>query len=48
MNKLLVVLLLVVSGCHAEAPRVRCNRELQPINTPAPAVKEPSVPSVTP
>jgi hypothetical protein len=48
MNRVFVVLLLMVSGCHAQAPRVRCDRPLQPINTPAPVVKAPSVPSAIP
>jgi hypothetical protein len=47
MNRLIVVFLVMVSGCHTQAPRVRCNLKLQPINAPAPIVKEPSEPSAT-
>jgi hypothetical protein len=39
MNKLLVLLLLL-SACHTQAPTVRCDAKLQPINIPAPIVKE--------
>ena len=46
MNRLLVVFLVMMSGCHTQAPRVRCDRQLQPINAPAPIVKEPSATSV--
>jgi hypothetical protein len=42
MNKSLIVCLVILGGCHTEAPRVRCDRDLQPINAPAPSVKEPS------
>jgi hypothetical protein len=48
MNRLLVVFLIMMGGCHAQAPRVRCDRALQPINAPAPVVKEASAPSVPP
>jgi hypothetical protein len=42
MNKMLtVVLLLMMSACSHEASRVRCDLKLQPINAPAPIVKEP-------
>jgi hypothetical protein len=40
MNKLIVVLLLTLSACHTEAPRVHCDSKLQPINAPAPILKE--------
>ncbi|MHB8474782.1 MAG: hypothetical protein ACYDBZ_00655 [Steroidobacteraceae bacterium] len=45
MNKWLVVLLVMVSACHTQAPRVHCDLKLQPINAPAPVVKEPSATS---
>jgi hypothetical protein len=48
MNRLLVVFLMMVSGCHTQAQRVRCDSKLQPINAPAPMVKEPSATSATP
>ena len=48
MNRLLVVFLMMVSGCHTQAPRVRCDSKLQPINAPAPIVKESSATSATP
>jgi hypothetical protein len=41
MNKWLVVFLVMVSGCHTQAPRVHCNLKLQPINASAPVAKEP-------
>ncbi len=42
MNRLLIfVLLLMMSACAHEASRVRCDLKLQPINDPAPIVKEP-------
>jgi hypothetical protein len=47
MNRWLVVFFVMVSGCHTQAPRVRCDRQLQPINAPAPIVKEPSLTSAT-
>jgi hypothetical protein len=41
MNRLpIVVFLVMLSGCHTQAPRVRCDLKLQPINAPAPIVKE--------
>jgi hypothetical protein len=43
MNRLLIfVLFLMVSACQHEASRVRCDSKLQPINAPAPIVKEPA------
>jgi hypothetical protein len=49
MQKLgLVIFLAILSGCHAQAPRVRCDAKLQPINAPAPIVKEPAATSTTP
>jgi hypothetical protein len=47
MNKMLVVFLVMVSGCHTQAPRLHCDSKLQPINAPAPMVKEPSATSAT-
>jgi len=47
MNRWLVVFLVMVSGCHTQAARVHCNLKLQPINAPAPIVKEPSTTSAT-
>lgn len=49
MNRLtLVVFLAMMSACHTQAPRVRCDLKLQPINAPAPIVKEPAATSATP
>jgi hypothetical protein len=49
MNRLtLVVFLAMMSGCHTQAPRVRCDLKLQPINAPAPMVKESAATSATP
>jgi hypothetical protein len=49
MNRLLMVVILVMlSGCHSQAPRVRCDSKLQPINAPAPIVKESAATSATP
>jgi hypothetical protein len=45
MNRWLFVFLVMVSGCHTQAPRVRCDLKLQPINVPAPIVKEPAATS---
>ena len=47
MNKMLVVFLVMVSGCHTQVPRVHCDSKLQPINAPAPVVKEPSASNAT-
>jgi hypothetical protein len=47
MNRLLVVFFVMVSACHTQAPRVHCDSKLQPINAPAPMVKEPSATSAT-
>jgi hypothetical protein len=44
----LVIFLVILSGCHAQAPRVRCDAKLQPINVPVPIVKEPAATSTTP
>jgi len=49
MNRLLmVVILAILSGCHSQAPRVRCDSKLQPINAPAPVIKESAAMSATP
>ena len=48
MNRLFVIFLVMVSGCHTQAPRVHCDSQLQPINAPAPMVKEPAARSETP
>jgi hypothetical protein len=49
MNRLLmVVIFAVLSGCHSQAPRVRCDSKLQPINAPAPTVKDSAATSATP
>jgi hypothetical protein len=45
MKGLLFVFFVLVSGCHTQAPRVRCDSKLQPINVPAPTVKEPAATS---
>ena len=39
---LIIVLFALVSACHIQASRVRCDLKLQPINAPAPIVKEPA------
>jgi len=44
----IVVILAMLSGCHSQAPRVRCDSKLQPINAPAPIVKAPAATSATP
>ena len=44
----LVIFLVILSGCKTQAPRVRCDSKLQPINVPAPMVKEPAATSTTP
>jgi hypothetical protein len=44
----IVIFLVILGGCHTEAPRVRCDAKLQPINAPAPIVKEPAATSPTP
>jgi hypothetical protein len=44
----LIIFLVLLSGCHTQAARVHCDLKLQPINTPAPIVKEPAAPSATP
>lgn len=41
MNRLLIIVLFaLVSACQHQASRVRCDSKLQPINAPAPIVKE--------
>jgi len=40
MSRALFVFLIILSGCHTGASRVRCEAKLQPINAPAPAQKE--------
>ena len=35
------LLLCLLAGCHHQARRVDCDRHLEPINAPAPALKEP-------
>jgi hypothetical protein len=37
--KMLPVVLFLLSACHTQAPTVRCDSKLQPINIPAPIVK---------
>jgi hypothetical protein len=44
----MIVFLLASSGCHHQAPRVDCDKRLQPINAPAPAVKTAAKPSGAP
>ena len=41
MNRLLFVFFVMLSACQTQAPRVRCDSKLQPINVAAPIVKEP-------
>ena len=43
-----IVLLVALSGCHHQAPRVDCDKQLVPINPPAPAVKPNARPPSTP
>lgn len=43
----IVAFLVMVSGCSTEAPRVHCDRQLEPINAPAAVVKEPAAPSAS-
>jgi hypothetical protein len=41
MNRLLIIVpFLMMSACQHAASRVRCDSKLQPINAPAPIVKE--------
>jgi hypothetical protein len=43
MNRLLILVpFLMMSACQHEASRVRCDSKLQPINAPAPIVKDPA------
>lgn len=42
------IFLIILSACHAQAPRVRCDSKLQPINAPAPMLKLPATTSTTP
>jgi hypothetical protein len=44
----ILVFLVMLNGCHTQAPRVKCDRPLEPINTPAPVVTEPATTSATP
>jgi hypothetical protein len=39
-NLLISVVFVLISACHTQASRVRCDLKLQPINVPAPIVKE--------
>jgi hypothetical protein len=41
----IIVFLALLGACQSEAPRVRCDLKLQPINAPAPVVKEPAAKS---
>jgi hypothetical protein len=43
----ILVFLASLSGCHTQAPRVKCDRPLEPINAPAPVVIEPAATSAT-
>jgi len=48
MNRLLLITLFaLMSACQHEASRVRCDSKLQPINAPAPIVKEPPTTSAS-
>lgn len=47
-REMLIIFLVLLSGCHTLAPRVRCDLKLQPINAPVPIVKEPAALSATP
>jgi hypothetical protein len=44
----LVIFLVILSACHSQAPKVRCDSKLQPINAPAPIAKDPAATSATP
>ncbi len=44
-----VTFLVMVSGCHAQAPHVDCDRQLEPINASADLVQAPAATSaITP
>ena len=48
MNRLLILVpFLMMSACQHDATRVRCDSKLQPINVPAPIVKEPPTSSAS-
>ncbi len=38
----IVACLVLMGGCSTQAPRVHCDRQLEPINAPAAVVKEPA------
>ena len=42
------LLLCLLAGCHHQARRVDCDRHMEPINAPVPAVKEPQTPAKAP
>ena len=42
-----LVLLILIGGCRHGAPRVDCDRRLEPINPPKPVVPEAPAPSGT-
>ena len=42
----IVAFLMLVSACHTQAPRVDCDRQLNPINPPASAPQDPAATSV--
>jgi hypothetical protein len=44
MRRVLFAFLVILSGCHSQPIRVRCDAKLQPINAPAPVQKEPAAP----
>jgi hypothetical protein len=44
----ILAVFVMLSGCHTQARRVKCDGHLEPINTPAPVVKEPAAESATP
>jgi hypothetical protein len=49
MLRFLVILsLTTLSACHTQAPRVRCDAKLQPINAPAPIAKGGAATSTSP
>ena len=42
------LLLCLLAGCHHQARRVDCDRQLQPTNAPAPIAKEPQASAKAP
>jgi hypothetical protein len=47
MKVKIIVLFCALSGCHHQAPRVDCDRHLEPINKPAPVSQQTPAPKST-